>query len=433
MEQRNGRIDRHGQREKEVVIWHPVDARQDQDTVGGHQDDILRALRKLNSMRADMGSVNPVIAPQMSGLIEGALRDLDTRLADAKIDQARRFVRAEKDLANRIAKLHEKLVETREEFHLSPEHILKAVETGLALAEKPALKPLTLAGIAPGKVFELPPLGGAWERCREGLEHPFTGKSRPVTFDHEVANGRDDLVLIHLNHRLVQMCLRLLRAEVWAQEDNKRLHRVTVRMLSDDRLEAPAVVLVSRLVITGGNHHRLHEELTFAGGYLREQGFKREEGVNRVKAWLDEAQPCQLDGSAFDVLRFRFAGAESAIQQSIDARSRKLLESLGSTLETRKSKEKEDILAVLDELDSAIRRELGKDELPEQFSLFSEDERTQVRRDNSALQARLARIPSEREEEARAIEARYAEPQDRTFPVAIIFIVPASLAQGGRV
>lgn len=88
---------------------------------------------------------------------------------------------------------------------------------------------------------------------------------------------------------------------------------------------------------------------------------------------------------------------------------------------------------MLDELDSAIRKELGKDELPEQFSLFSEDERTQVRRDNSALQARLARIPVEREEEAGAIEVRYAEPQDRTFPVAVIFIVPASLAQGGRV
>lgn len=433
MEQRNGRIDRHGQREKEVLIWHPVDAREDEGAVGGHKEDILRALRKLDSMRADMGSVNPVIAPQMSGLIEGSLRDLDTRLADAKIAQARRFVRTEKDLTNRVAKLHERLVETREDFHLSPEHILKAVETGLALAEKPALKPLTMAGIAPGTVFELPPLGGAWERCREGLEHPFTGKTRPVTFDHEVAKGRDDLVLIHLNHRLVQMCLRLLRAEVWAQEDNKRLHRVTVRVLPDDRLEAPAVVVVSRLVITGGNHHRLHEELTIAGGYLREQGFKREDGVTRVQAWLDKAQPCQLNAAGFDTLHSRFAAAEEAIQQSLKARSRNRLEYLGNTLEIRKNKETEDICAVLDELDNAICKELGKDELPEQFSLFSEDERTQVRRDNGALQARLERIPAERDQETSSIEARYAEPQDRTFPVAVIFIVPASLALGGRV
>ena len=433
MEQRNGRIDRHGQREKEVLIWHPVDAREDDEVVGGHKKDILRALRKLDSMRADMGSVNPVIAPQMSGLIEGTLRDLDTRLADAKIVHARRFVRAEKDLANRVAKLHERLVETRQDFHLSPEHILKAVETGLVLAEKPALRPLTMAGVAPGSVFELPPLGGAWERCREGLEHPFTGKTRPVTFDHEVAKGRDDLVLIHLNHRLVQMCLRLLRAEVWAQEDNKRMHRVTVRVLPDDRLDAPAVVVVSRLVITGGNHHRLHEELTVSGGYLREQGFKREDGVTRLQAWLDEAQPQQLEGAAFDTLRSRFAASEESIQQSLNARSRNRLEYLGNTLKTRKKKEVEDIRTVLDELDNSIRKELNKDELPEQFSLFSENERTQVRRDNSALQARLIRIPAEREHEVSAIEARYSEPQDRTFPVAVIFIVPASLALGGRV
>lgn len=433
MEQRNGRIDRHGQRAKEVLIWHPVDAKEDGEAVGGHKDDILRALRKLDSMRADMGSVNPVIAPQMSGLIEGSLRDLDTRMADAKIERARRFVRTDKEINARVAKLHERLIETKEGLHLSPEHILMAVKTALALADKPALQPLEMAGVESGAVFDLPPLGGAWERCREGLEHPFTGKIRPVTFDHEVAKGRDDLVLVHLNHRMVQMCLRLLRAEVWAQEDNKKLNRVTVRVLPDDRLDAPAVVVVSRLVITGGNHHRLHEELTVAGGYLREQGFKREEGVTRVQAWLDEGQPSRLEAVAFDTLRARFGAAEESIQQTLKARSRNRLESLGNTLETRKNSELKDIRAVLSELERAIDAELGKAEQPEQLALFSEDERTQLRSDNSALKARLARIPAEREQEMSAIEARYAEPQDRTFPVAVIFIVPASFAQGGRV
>ena len=105
MEQRNGRIDRYGQRQKEVLIWHPADGSgAGGQSVGGHSEDIIRALRKLEAMRADMGSVNPVIAPQMSGLIEGSLNELDTSLAEAKIARARRFVRAERELKERVAR-----------------------------------------------------------------------------------------------------------------------------------------------------------------------------------------------------------------------------------------------------------------------------------------------------------------------------------------
>jgi hypothetical protein len=50
------------------------------------------------------------------------------------------------------------------------------------------------------------------------------------------------VVLVHLNHRLVQMCLRLLRAEVWAQDDVKKLHRVTVRSVPDALIDKPAVI-----------------------------------------------------------------------------------------------------------------------------------------------------------------------------------------------
>lgn len=114
----------------------------------------------------------------------------------------------------------------------------------------------------------MPALSGTWARCLEGLRHPYTQQIRPITFDHSVAKGRDDVVLVHLNHRLVQMCLRLLRAEVWAHDDVKNLHRVTIRSVPDTLLDSPAVAVVSRLVITGGNHHRLHEELTVAGAIL---------------------------------------------------------------------------------------------------------------------------------------------------------------------
>ena len=432
MEQRNGRIDRHGQREKEVLIWHPVDGGdKGHVSVGGHGEDILRALRKLESMRADMGSVNPVIAPQMSGLIEGSLKDLDTRLAEAKIAKARRFVRAERELKERVAKLHERLLATQQDFHLTPDHVQIAVKTGLALAGRPALEPVALADAPHGSVFRMPPLSGSWARCLEGLRHPHTQQIRPITFDHDVAKGRDDVVLVHLNHRLVQMCLRLLRAEVWAQDDVKKLHRITVRTLPDGSIDGPAVVVISRLVITGGHHHRLHEELTVSGGYLRDQSFRREESVTRVQQWLDEAKPITAVDSLFDVLRVRFDRAQPAILQSIEARSKDRLKFLANTLQNRKRQEIDDIGAVLDELEKAIQGELKKDQQPEQMSLFTEDERTQLRRDTAALEARLARIPDERIQEIQSIETRYSKLDDRTFPVAVVFLVPKSAVRGG--
>lgn len=429
MEQRNGRIDRHGQRQKEVLIWHPVDGGEEgKTTIGGHGDDIIRALRKLESMRADMGSVNPVIAPQMTGLIEGSLKDLDTRLAEAKIAKARRFVRAERDLKDRVAKLHDRLLTTQKDFHLTPDHILMAVKTGLLLAGRPPLEPFALANAPAGTTFKMPALSGSWARCLEGLRHPHTLQIRPITFDHAVASGRDDVVLVHLNHRLVQMCLRLLRAEVWAQNDVKKLHRVTVRSVPDELVDGPAVVVISRLVVTGGNHHRLHEELTISGGYVGDKSFRREEGVNKIQQWLDEAKPLKATDSLFDAIRVRFDRVQSAVLQTIDARSKDRLKFLTNTLQSRKQQELADIQTVLDELEKTIQAELKKDQQPTQLLLFSEDERTQIKRDIAALEARLVRIPSEREQEAKAIENRYAELSDRTFPIAVIFIVPQSLS-----
>ena len=432
MEQRNGRIDRHGQREKEVLIWHPVDGGDTNGvSVGGHGEDILRALRKLDSMRADMGSVNPVIAPQMSGLIEGSLKDLDTRLAEARIARAKNFVRAERELKERVAKLHERLLTTQQDFHLTADHVLMAVKTGLALAGRPSLEPVKLSGAPSGSVFKMPALSGSWARCLEGLRHPHTQRIRPITFDHAVASGRDDVVLVHLNHHLVQMCLRLLRAEIWAQDDVKKLHRVTVRTVPDGHIDGPAVVIVSRLVVTGGNHHRLHEELTVSGGYLRDQSFRREESVTRVQQWLDEAKPITAASSLFDVLRLRFDRQREAILKAVDTRSKERLRYLTNTLQTRMQQEIDDIGTVLDELEKAIQSELKKGHQPEQLPLFTEDERTQLRRDIAALEARLGRIPDERRMETQSIEARYARLDDRTFPVAVIFVVPEST--GGSV
>jgi superfamily II DNA or RNA helicase len=433
MEQRNGRIDRHGQKHGEVLIWHPADGgAASGDTLGGHKDDIIRALVKLEAMREDMGSVNPVIAPQMAALVEGTRRELDTREAEARAAKAKRYVRAEREIKERVEKLHERLLETQKDFHLTPERVYAAVKTGLALDKRPPLKPVELKDAPSRTVFEMPTLAGTWARCMEGLRHPYTEKMRPITFDHRVAKGRDDVVLVHLNHRLVQMCLRLMRAEVWAQSDVKKMHRIDVRSLPTSELDELAVAVVSRLVVTGGKHHRLHEELTVAGGYMKDNSYSREGRVTQVNDWVEKATTIKAGERLFEGLKRRFDKNQDSILQTVEARSRDRLKNLETTLETRKQQEIENITSVLDELERAIRQELLKAVEPEQlffkFPEYSDEERTQVRRDTEALKLRLSRIPDEKKQEIDAIRERYEGYAVRTFPVAVIFLVPESHA-----
>lgn len=450
MEQRNGRIDRHGQQHNEVVIWHPLPKGIDldrvrRDMVGnpsktfdfkkieGDMEYIARAVVKLDQIREDLGSVGPVIGRQIEEGMMGKRTSLETREAEAKAAKARKFVTAEKRLQERIARLHERLMEAKDDFHLSPEHISRAVEVALNLAEKPSLKPTGLAEGEKGNVFEVPILSGSWGRATVGLEHPHTGVRRPITFDHDVAKGRDDVVLAHLNHRLVQMCLRLLREEIWKLDDVKRLHRVTVRTVPDRELRGPAVAVWSRLVITGGDHRRLHEELTLAGGELEHKRFVRITQVGKLEALVAQGSPIEPDQALFDVLKDRFERHEDALMAAVEARSRDRLKYLENTLDRRMKSEVADVQTVLNELEANIRKELKLDRQDDQLYLpgFSPEEMAQVKKDVHALEARLARIPEEREEEKTAIEKHYANPVDRTFPVAVVFLVPQSQARRG--
>jgi hypothetical protein len=133
-----------------------------------------------------------------------------------------------------------------------------------------------------------------------------------------------------------------------------------------------------------------------------------------------------------EILRKRFETQEASIRSAIEARSRARLEYLENTIARRKESEKKDILNVLDQLEKTIQKELTEEQKAKQLALpgFDERERDQIRRDLVALEARLERIPEERARESKAIEKRYADLTDRTFPVAVAFLVPGSQIRG---
>jgi superfamily II DNA or RNA helicase len=442
LEQRNGRIDRHGQKSKAVTIHHFVgkgynerERRFAETAIGDLDADLeflMRAVRKVEAIREDLGKVGPVIADQVQDAMLGRRTRLDTSKAESESEPVRKLFKFERDLAKQIRSLTDKLHETKRELRLDPENVRKVVEVALELAGQPPLEEAGLTGLWPDPkkracpVFRLPALSGSWEQCAEGLAHPFTGEARPFVFDHAQTKNREDVVLVHLNHRLVQMSLRLLRAEVWSLVgQKKRLNRVTAQVVPDSALRHLAVVGHARLVVIGGDSQRLHEEIVSAGGQIREGRFSRfgslKEMQDALAAATDEEPSEAVKGKLLDL----WPRTADPIHQALEARTKDRTEGLKKMLAERADKEVSDITAILTELETAIRGQLNDPFYQQNFLPgFAPAEQEQFERNVDALRRRLGEIPVEIKKESESIRARFADPQPRMFPVAMTFLVP---------
>ena len=445
LEQRNGRIDRYGQT-KNPLIYHFVSEGyqqqkmaigEDVDELAADLEFLMRVALKVDKIREDLGKVGPVIAQQVEEAMLGYRRNLQTEDAEASARPLRKMLKFERDLRERIQTLRAKLEDSRHALHLSPDNVQSAVEIALELAGQPSLQPAEVEGIWPDPsgqqascpVFYLPHLSGSWARCAEGVAHPYTGEIRPIVFDQNLSRQRDDVVLAHLNHPLVQMSLRLLRAEVWSLESRKNLHRVTARLVPNHVLDTPAVIAHARLLVTGGDDHRLHEELIAAGGVVREGRFRRL-NVGQTREALEAALDREPSADAKGRLARLWPKIAPSLLQSLEVRMGDRTKGIQSLLAERAQTEIDNITDVLNELARTIEDELDEPEHTQlQLNLFSDDEQDQYRRNVDALRHRLEQIPGEIEQETELIRARFADPEPRMFPVAVTFLVPERLAQ----
>lgn len=449
MEQRNGRLDRHGQKASNVLIYHFVGQGFDKNSqatdlpVGQLEGDLeflMRAVMKVDNIREDIGKVGPVIASQVEEAMLGRRTQLNTKAAEEQAKVPKAILKQEINLREQAKKLREQLTKTTLDLQLSPQSIKAAVDVALQLAGQPPLIEAKVPDIWPdptgqrkeSPVFIMPALSGSWAPCSEGLEHPHTRKIRPITFDQSVIVGRDDIVLAHLNHRLVAMSLRLLRAEVWATEHRQQLNRVSARVVPNNILDTPAVIAHGRLVVLGGDNHRLHEELIAAGGFINEGRFRRM-NVSQVKQVLDVPNPLDAPSHIHDQLKKLWPNLDSSLYQALEVRTVDKTASLQDFLDERRDEDIQKITAVMDELARTIREELKQPE-PEQIELWSDPERDQLERNRNSLAERLKAIPHELDQEVKLIKTRYANPTSRLFPVAVAFYIPEKLvrAAGGN-
>jgi len=438
MEQRNGRVDRHGQHADQVEIFHFVgkgwraqrlNTETIPGTIEGDIEFLFRAAIKVNQIREDLGNAGDVLAMQVEEAMLGKRKKLDTQKSDVRSSAARKMLTFERKLAKQLSDLLARHRESKERLHLSPAAIKAVVDVALELAGHPPLQPTKVKGASVGSMEEawiVPPLSGTWAACLHGLEHPYTHESRPIVFDDELAKDRDDVVLAHLGHRLVQMCMGLLRAEVWAPEAKRKLSRVSARAVSG--LEHPLVVAHARLLVLGGDNVRLHEELLVAGGRLQ-QGRLVSLGSDHVARALESATRDRLrkvPGAVEQDLVRLWGGVREPLQKTLEHCMEERAETLAARLAERCDKEVADQEAILRELERSIRADLKE---TAQLDLWDTKERDQYERDRQSMRTRLEVIPDEIIRETRAIRTRYANPSSRLFPVAVSYLLPASMVR----
>ncbi len=427
LEQRIGRVDRHGQNH-EVLVSHFVGAGWQHAESGSFDDDLeflTRVATKVAVEREDLGSVNPVLAAAVEAKMLG--RSVLVDPLKVKATPSAQILKAEKDLRDQAAKLRAQLDQSVSELHVRSANIRRVVDTALTLAQQPALQDRK-----PG-LIEPPQLRGGWQRTLVGLEDPLTGVARPLTFDSSLSSP--DVVYAHLEHPLVAQSTRLLRSAIWG--DNVVLHRVAAVQATlpeaagiDDLL----VAVFARLVIVGSDGARLHEEVVLTGRALADSGRGRRLELEQpryaalreaIEAALEPAECRFVPQSVCERVARDWERLEPYLAEDVQARANERSQSLARALERRQLDDEQRVQSVFAQLRKTLETAVADDGAVQlSFADLEASERQQVERDRQAWQTKLDGLDEEMQREIASVATRYENVRQLVFPFAVVIVQP---------
>ena len=435
LEQRIGRIDRYGQTE-EPQVFHFVPVT-DSSTYAVDLNFMQRIARKIAQVRYDLGSANQVVGEEIQGHFgkrtpaKSKSKGVDT---NEIINSA---LAGGMELNSRLTQLEQGYHESRSEMHLDPANLRRVVDTALRINHQlPLIENDDFAQDTDAEVFTVPSLTAGWHDTLRGLDTRLKpGVLRPITFDADAAEGRADLVYVHLGHPIVQKAQRLLRRSLWSVDSP--LSRVTAVVVDD--LEESFVAAVTRMVLVGRGGVRLHEEVFLAGVRLKGRRAMAEE---KAEAALDKAldreylsiaddrvrdQLCDLWNVPAAPLRLRLEGS---MQARASRRHELVIEQLSKRQTADIRRAKEIFAAFRANLRDSLAR-LKKEEDEAEGQLFTDpDQQRQWRRDIEAMSRRLDELDDEEAREIAAIADRYADVKPHVTAAAVVFALTRVDADG---
>jgi superfamily II DNA or RNA helicase len=433
LEQRIGRIDRYGQTEAPEVFHFVPDDKS--STYAADADFMARIAKKIAQVEVDLGSANQVIGDEIQEhFARGAPAKRKVKSLDGNkvIQEA---LAGGIELNTRLTELERGYDASRTELHLEPRNLRRVVDTALRIDHQLALEPTGDAD-SDAEVFEMPPLSPAWQDTLKGLATRLKPDVlRPITFDPAAAEGRADLVYVHLGHPIVQKAQRLLRRSLWSVDST--LNRVTAVVI--DGMAESFVAAVTRMVLVGRGGVRLHEEVFLVGVRLRGRRAMAEEKAEHA---LDHA----LDGDRLilasrrtreelcDTWNAPDAPLRARLEESMHARADRRHTRVLEQLDKRRAS---DIQRARD-IFTAFRANLGESldllrskDADAQAMLWADDQQKQWRRDIDSMQRRLDELDDEVAREIAAITDRYADVKPHTTAAAVVFALTTEDAKGG--
>ncbi len=473
MEQRNGRIDRKLQRADEVRCHYFVFRQRPEDRV-------LQALvRKSETIERELGSLSPVLERRLGSYLGTRIRRDEADAVAQQIEQESlseadrttveeelEAVRERKEkLAEQIEQLRGILGSSQRYLGLDDDRFRNAVSASLELLDEDPLTPAPAA--AAGAVAEHPEPGNAYGAQTPGgpprFEFPSLDRRdgadpswadtldllrpprrkgekpwewrrdapiRPVVFT--APDGIDDeVVQLHLEHRVVKRLLGRFLAQGFVHDDLSRA------CVGQSRDAIPRAVLLGRLSLYGEGAARLHDEVVAVAARWVEPAARKEplrpyaeRAEERTLALLDESLVDSSASALPDAIRTKLAAsaardAEELLPelarraQEVAARAEKLLAERGA----REAREMFEILEQQRRRIDETRRSKDKSQI--EFS-FDADERRQLEADRRHWAKRLDEIGDELGREPERIRGSYAVKVTRVEPVGMVYLWPVS-------
>ena len=382
LEQRNGRVDRHGQA-RDVTAFH-FSSSADEDVAF-----IDYVVKKVHQVREDLGSVGEVFDRALEQRFAGAQIDsaeVERRLS-ITLEQASQRMDLVSDgdpIATRAgATASQALADTAVAMRLSPAALERLLGQALTLDRG------SLEDVGDGTRRLVAP--ASWQRLVDAsLRRRSAGGAVPrLVFDsaalmqqageRSVFRERPDRVLVRLGHPVMRRATATLRRRLW--EYDPRLQRFTI--VATAAVSQPTLVVSALLQITNGLREPLHAEL-----------------VDIAVAFDDPTNGVEMPG--WDDLSALTDADLASWTEHLEDHWAEISESLSTVFEVAREgfvKRTGELLPVARTTAIAYQRELFKTRLRELDDDRGEKGREKLRRDLAREEASLAQMTFDRERE----------------------------------